>query len=154
MHLVTEQPSTLQPEKACDWFFEIDEQDHVSPEFIEAWGPPDPREQRTILSRSDTVIEVEDVFAKGRTTMHNTIKREAPDRIVIEGKGNTMDVRSVFTFEPREGGCTVREEGRMQPKGMFKLLMPLMGRKFRAMLEEDLELHVKQMEREWREQAW
>lgn len=168
MHLEWEMRSDVPADKARAWYFDLDENDHTAPEFVEAWGPPDPRESRSVLSRTPDTLEVEDVAMKGKMTLRSTVRLEGDDRLTVRGGGKMFDTDIEMVFAPigkskGEGkgkakgqgkGSHITIVGAFRPKGLMRLMMPLMRGKLANKLGEDVRLHQAQMEREWKEDPW
>jgi Polyketide cyclase / dehydrase and lipid transport len=51
---------------------------------------------------------------------------ERPTRVVFETTGERMDMRLVFTFSPDGDGTRAQAHTEMHPKGVMRLLAPLM----------------------------
>lgn len=142
------------PDKARAWFFDVGVDDHASPEFVEAWGEPHPKDERTILSRTEDAVEVHDVAMGGRMEMRSTTRLVGEDAIETVSEGKGMSASWGLTFVPVGEGTRIDMGGEMRPQGFMRILAFLLGPKMRKKFRQDLALHTQQMEREWAEEMW
>ena len=71
---------------------------------------------------------------RGQTYDATITEYERPSRITFEVTGKQMDITTTFTFAPDAQGTLMRGEFDFRPKGVLKLLFPLM----RPMIRSDL----------------
>lgn len=72
----------------------------------------------------------EETMILGRpvATVIEHIDYERPRRLVSAIRMATMDVRGTLTFDPAPGGTRMRWAWDLQPRGVFRLLTPLIAR--------------------------
>jgi carbon monoxide dehydrogenase subunit G len=67
-----------------------------------------------------------EVKGMGAMTMQNT-EYQRPFRVIHRGSAKSFDFASTLIFEPSASGTRVRATGQVEPRGLFKLMAPLMG---------------------------
>lgn len=151
-----EKTTTVPPAKAQAWFFDLREDDHDGPRHKAArGGKPRPKgEGRKILSRTPEKIVTEDTW--GKNQMVFTVTRP-DDRVVMDGQGmgGKMTSHAEMRFTPAgTGGSKVTMTSDFQATGLWGLLMPLFMGKFKKTIVEDMDIHVADMEEEWKTKPW
>jgi len=133
------------PEAAYAWLTDYTEDDHSRPAFLRAAGAkPGTKATRKFLARGPDSLQLEDTW--GGRKFQSTVRFDRQAKtITIEGE---FGYRAVWRVTPDGTGSKVQVEGRMQPSGAFKLLMPLFAGKMKAETTKDFHGHIADLEAE------
>ena len=63
--------------------------------------------------------------------MYETVVSERPHRVVLESGNDKTDIRDTMTFEPTATGTDVTYDANVAPKGLTKLLDPVLTLMFK-----------------------
>lgn len=113
--------STLDPEKAFEYLAD----------FTNAteW---DPNTTSSVLITEDPLAvgakyEVVTKFAgREMELVYETVELSRPDRVVIQSGNGSTDLQDTMTFAPSPNGTRVTYEANVTPKGLVKLIDPLL----------------------------
>jgi hypothetical protein len=144
--------ASVPPVKACDWWFDLREDDHLTPEH-KAMVKTGPRDGRTIIARHPHEVEVEDRVGGGKP-LRVTLRREGSDRLLVQSSTASRSLTAVYRFDPDVQGCHIVADTRVEAHGVFGLLMPFFHRKMAALHQKDMDIHLSYMERDWKDKPW
>lgn len=146
-----ERSTRVPPEKARAWWFDLQPDDHDTPEHRAVWkGQP---AVRRILERGKDSVTVEDQWGR-RPPWRSTLKLEGKDALRVEGGAGKAHGIGTLRFGPEGAGSRLVFDGGIEVKGFFGLLVPLFKRRFQGAFLTDMEAHAKHLEREWKERPW
>jgi len=65
--------------------------------------------------------------------VYRTLEYERPRRVVLRAESSTVVSLDTITFEPRDGGCAVTYDAKLDPKGVTKLAGPVLSLLFKRL---------------------
>lgn len=152
---IWEGTTTVPPEKAISWMFDLREDDHGVARRAGRGLRPKPGDGRRILARSASRIQVEDRGHGGRFRLTSELTLVDPLTIRYAGEGNGVRGTSCLRAVPSGSGTRLIFEGEATPTTLWtKLLLPFLGRAFRKRTGADMDNHVGDMEDDWRAAPW
>lgn len=124
--------------EAFAWMTDYTEDDHRG----HRWRG---RASRKVLSRTEKLVELEDVW-RGRT-LRMTVNLDPPKAWHARGhtRGAHWDTMFLIQALPT-GGCRINERSVVEGEGIGKYLLPLLRGPLLRTFQEDLALHVADME--------
>lgn len=78
---------------------------------------------------------------------YEILEYDHPRRLKVRGRSNNMDWISTFEFEPNGPGTIMRGTMAMRPKGLMRIVAPLMGGMVRAQTQKGMASFKATMER-------
>jgi hypothetical protein len=120
------------------WMTDYTEADHRGPRWGLGAG-------RTIVSRSERLVELETEWRK--RVLRESVSLDPPAAWHIQGRtrGARWDVTHLLEDLPT-GGCRMSTRYRMEGEGAVRLMLPFLARGLRKSIDEDLRLHIEDME--------
>lgn len=148
-----ERRTEVPPAKALAWWFDLQPEDHDSPEHRASplAAQSKPGDGRTVVERRADEVVARD---RWRGFEFPSVVRKGAGQLTYDiGQGSFRN-RSTLRFQPDGAGTRLVYDSHVEAKGLFGLLLPLMRRRNVEQSGQDMELHARHMEREWREQVW
>jgi hypothetical protein len=153
--LIWEGTTTVPPEKAITWMFDLREDDHGSHGNAGRGMRSKAGDGRRILARTPTRVRVEDTWNGGRFRFTSELTRVDSLTIQYAGQGNGVHGTSYLRAVPSQSGARLTFEGEATPTtALMKVLLPFLGRAFRKRTGADMDNHARDMEEEWRAEPW
>jgi hypothetical protein len=145
-----EQRTPVPPAKARAWWFDLQPDDHNVQEYQGKGGGKSAT--RKIVSRSDKEVRTEDTW--GRFAFPSHVWLEGMETLKWRiGKGSFVN-DGTLRFLPDGSGTRVVYDSVVTAKGLAGLFVSLGKANAIEQSKEDMGLHMKHMEREWREKPW
>lgn len=129
------------PDAVYAWMSDFREDDHARPAFRRGAGVKDGDRRvshRKILSREGNVVTVEDAWGRDRFTLKATLDPAARE-VRLEGQ---YGYHGTWRAAPEGEGTRLTSEGRLEPRGVMRLLAPLFAKAFMRQMRADFEGHV------------
>jgi hypothetical protein len=146
-----ERRTRIPPAAARAWWFDLQPDDHSVQEHAGHTRRGRAAERR-VLSRSATEVHTEDTY--GGFTFPTRVWLEGKDTLRWEAGDARFRNRATLRFVPDLGGTRLVCDAENEARGAFGFLAALMKARFIRRSQEDMDLHVRHMEREWAEKPW
>jgi hypothetical protein len=124
------------------WWTDFREDDHVQP------GSP-ATSVREILRRQGNEVWLQDRATRPiRVTIEEHVTLDPPNGYAVEARYPGADVEYAYRFEPTGDGTRIVLKVSVRPRGLGRVLVPLLKWWWRRYAARDLDFHLAEMERE------
>lgn len=135
------------PDAVYAWMSDFREDDHARPAFRRGAGVKEGDRKvshRKVLSREGNVVTLEDSWGRERFPMKARLD-PARREVRLEGQ---YGYHGTWRAEPDGSGTRLVSEGRLEPKGVMRLLAPLFAKAFLKQMQADFNGHVEDAKEE------
>lgn len=128
------------PEDVFAWLSDFTEDDHARPAFRRGAGvdPKDTRISKRTVTRDGARLIVKDTWGRESFELVATLHPDARE-VHLEGQ---YGYRGIWRAVPEGKGTRVESIGRLEPKGIMRILSPLFARAFMKQMQADFDGHV------------
>jgi hypothetical protein len=121
------------------WWTDFREDDHMRP------GSPAASSRVIVGREGDDVWLREHATRPFRVTLEEHVVLDPPNGYAVKARYPGADVEYAYRFEPRVEGTTIVLEASVSPRGIGRLLVPLMAWWWRRYAARDFDFHLAHM---------
>ncbi len=124
---------SLPPVRVYEFIADVNNLARCSDVISEVHNAPD-----RAVQVGDTYTTKATVMGRTVTTSHRVVTADPPNRLEMDGKNGTLNLKVVIVFEPSDSGTRVTQIGEGELGGALRFVRPVVERTVRQQVRGDL----------------